>query len=264
MKKIVLAIIFLALISYFGLFYFSCSNFPSDALTPRKLNPDHKISFSLMQDQVKIPLNDKDSINGIFFKTNVARPRGIVLFFHEGEGSLESNRVKALTFTTKQFVVIMADYPGYGHSKGVASESGFYDTADAIWDWANLHYPNLKKLSFGKKLGTLPATYLASKHDLKKVILESPYNNLSHLFSCTYSYFPSCSSLENIFPIDSYIEKISEPLHIILAGKSECKYDPIPPKASYTIINCAADDNLTAYTKYHEELDAFLADIILK
>jgi len=80
-----------------------------------------------------------------------------------------------------QTVVILYDYPGYGHSSGNSSEINCYDSIDAIVHYVqNSLHVNQKDITLmGQSLGTgIVVDYVSKNEWTSPVILVSPYKSI--------------------------------------------------------------------------------------
>jgi fermentation-respiration switch protein FrsA (DUF1100 family) len=80
-------------------------------------------------------------------------------------------------FYNHGYSVIVYDYSGYGHSKGVATEQQVYNDVRAVYDYL-LDKKDLNPeqiISYGHSLGAAIATDLAFKKPVAGLILENPF-----------------------------------------------------------------------------------------
>ena len=123
-----------------------------------------------------LKLNGGDSIACMHYG-NKESPEVSVIFSH-GNGEDLSNLKSFLSFWSSHSIEIIAyDYPGYGLSRGNPSEQGCYDAIDAVYEELNLGLGRdpSKIIAWGRSLGTGPSLYLAAKHKVGGLILETPF-----------------------------------------------------------------------------------------
>src|SRR6266568_7906083 len=75
--------------------------------------------------------------------------------------------------------VLVVDYPGYGGSAGRANEAGLYAAADAAYA-ALVARPGIdpdRIYVYGRSLGSAAATWVAARHPVAGLILESPFTS---------------------------------------------------------------------------------------
>lgn len=66
------------------------------------------------------------------------------------------------------------DMPGYGASTGKCTEHSIRMAALAVMDWIRIQYKHPRIIIWGKSLGSVAASYLASKSEVNAVVLQSP------------------------------------------------------------------------------------------
>jgi fermentation-respiration switch protein FrsA (DUF1100 family) len=89
--------------------------------------------------------------------------------------------------------LLVVDYPGYGASAGRATESALYEAADAAYEQLS-RMPGVdpgRIYVYGRSLGTAVASYTASTHAVRGLILESPFTSAREMSRQHYGIFPS-------------------------------------------------------------------------
>jgi len=95
-------------------------------------------------------------------------------------------------FRPKHAALLVVDYPGYGASDGKATEAGMYEAADLAYD-ALARRPDIdpKRIYvYGRSLGSAAATYVATKHEVAGLILESPFTSARGMAARHYRFVP--------------------------------------------------------------------------
>ncbi len=84
--------------------------------------------------------------------------------------------------------VYLVNYRGYGGSSGSPYEGGLYSDALAIYD----HFIKLHSTisTMGRSIGGAVATYLASKRNIDKLILVTPFDSAVNVGKKIYGFFP--------------------------------------------------------------------------
>jgi len=88
--------------------------------------------------------------------------------------------------------VLVVDYPGYGGSAGRATEAGMYGAADAAYA-ALVARPEIdarRIYVYGRSLGTAAATWVAARHPVAGLILESPFTSAAAMARQLYALLP--------------------------------------------------------------------------
>jgi hypothetical protein len=145
--------------------------FPTQAIefTPAYIN--------LAFEDIYIDTPDGVKINGWFIPCDNAK---YTLFFLHGNGGNISHRLDKIGLLNKTGLnIFIIDYRGYGRSPGKPSEAGIYRDAQAGYDYLI----NRRKISpgnivaYGESLGTAAAIDLASKVELKALIVEGAFSS---------------------------------------------------------------------------------------
>ncbi|PYP58575.1 MAG: hypothetical protein DMD44_07425 [Gemmatimonadetes bacterium] len=88
--------------------------------------------------------------------------------------------------------VLVVDYPGYGGSAGRATETALYGAADAAYA-ALVARPGVdpgRIYVYGRSLGTAAATWVAARHPVAGLILESPFTSAAAMARQLYALLP--------------------------------------------------------------------------
>jgi fermentation-respiration switch protein FrsA (DUF1100 family) len=88
--------------------------------------------------------------------------------------------------------VLVVDYPGYGGSGGRATEAGLYGAADAAYA-ALVARPGVDQRRiyvYGRSLGSAAATWVAGRHPVAGLILESPFTSAAAMARQLYALLP--------------------------------------------------------------------------
>lgn len=84
--------------------------------------------------------------------------------------------------------VYLVNYRGYGGSGGSPHEEGFYSDALFVYDHFKKHHSTLSAM--GRSIGATVTTYLASKRDIDKLILVTPFDSAVNVGKKLYWFFP--------------------------------------------------------------------------
>ena len=114
--------------------------------------------------------------------------------------------------------VIAYDYEGYGLHEGSSNENSCYRDIDCVFEYLLENGIDEQDIIvYGRSLGTGPSVELASIHNLKGVILESPYTSIFGVVSNIMSNLSFCI---DPFRNESKIHKIKSPI-IIFHGTDD-------------------------------------------
>lgn len=129
--------------------------------------------------------------------------------------------------------VYLVNYRGYGGSSGSPHEAGFYSDALLVYDHFAKRHGSVSVM--GRSVGAAVATYLASKRDVEKLVLVTPFDSAVSVGKKLYPFFPIGLILR---------EKLDS------AGRAaEITAD--------TLIIAAADDEIIPYEHTQNLIDAF-------
>lgn len=116
---------------------------------------------------------------------------GLLWFYGNGEN------IAAIWPVVREFqppgtAVLVIDYPGYGGSAGRTTEAGLYDAADAAYA-ALVARPGIdprRIYVYGRSLGSAAATWVAARHPVAGLILESPFTSAAAMARQSYAVLP--------------------------------------------------------------------------
>ena len=93
--------------------------------------------------------------------------------------------------------VFIFDYRGYGRSEGSPTEEGTYMDAEAALGYLGSRgdVDRRKVVLFGRSLGCAVAAEMATRHDVRAVVLESPFTSIRAMAKRAYPFLPGIGSL---------------------------------------------------------------------
>jgi len=115
--------------------------------------------------------------------------------------------------------VYLVNYRGYGGSSGSPYEEGLYHDALAAYDDLNKLHSRLSVM--GRSIGAAVATYLASKRDIDKLILVTPFDSAVNVGKKIYRIFPIDLILKERLDSVGRAAKITTETLIIVASNDE-------------------------------------------
>lgn len=174
-------------------------------------------------------------INALYFTAE--NPKGAVIYYHGRGGDLSGNwdRVSK-EFTSRGYDLFIMDYRGFGKSRGKLSERALFKDADFCYNYISSKFPEDQVIVYGRSLGTGIATYVASHHDPKRLILESPYFSILDLTPRQVPYLPKFiipMLLKYHFRTDKWIVLVDSPIHIFHGTEDEL----VPFDSSTRLLN---------------------------
>ncbi len=115
-----------------------------------------------------------NTLSGVLIKN---QSRDYLIFFY-GNGQSIYETKERLYYLSKEYGlnVICFDYQGYGESTGRPSFEGLMSGAGAIYEYVKKKKPR-RLFIFSQSIGTVPCTYLGSKHKFDGIIMEAPFTS---------------------------------------------------------------------------------------
>ena len=166
------------------------------------------------------------------------------------------------------YSTLLLNYRGYGKSGGRPTQEHLFHDALKTFDYItnDLNIPSDNVVLFGRSLGSGVAIYVASKREVKNLILVTPFDSirnivkdklpifpvdliLKHPFnSLTYAETIMCSSLILIAEQDEII-KYKYSINLVNNWRGECKY---------FIIKNAGHNTIHKYPEYWDLIMSYL------
>jgi fermentation-respiration switch protein FrsA (DUF1100 family) len=254
----VIAIVAIYLLLITGLFFFQ----DKIIFHPEKLSEDYHFNFDQPFQEITITSKHGNRLNGVVFGANVTPPKGTILYFHGNADNIQRWGEYAIDFTSLGYTVVMFDYAGFGKSTGKPSEKVLYLDSEDTREWTKLNFPSINFIIYGRSLGTAVALQLASNHQPKQLLLETPFYELKQ---DRFKFFIPFG-LKYRFPNYEFIQKINCPITIfqgtndpIVPFKEALKLKPLlKPVDRFIVIDKGGHKNLRDYKLYHDALSETL------
>lgn len=221
---------------------------------PTKLAQDFEYSFSHPFQEFNMETADGAKLNALRFKSK--EPKGVVLYFHGNAGDLSRWGEIASFFVDKDYHVIVMDYRTYGKSTGKLSEKSLYADAQLFYDYAKQHYNEDAIIVYGRSLGTGLATYIASKNNPNKLILETPYYSLIDVAKTRFPFLPIETLMKYKIPSNEFVKKVNCPI-VIFHGTDDSVIDYDSGKRLYDCIEHSKKQFITIDGGEHNNLIDF-------
>ena len=106
-------------------------------------------------------------------------------------------------------------YRCFGGSEVYPTEEALVKDAFSLFDHIKSNHDNI--IVIGRSLGSGIATQLASKRQVRRLILITPYDSIQNIAASRFPFFPVRLLLKDKFESWKYAEKISAPTTIITA-----------------------------------------------
>lgn len=182
------------------------------------LHPEHQFSFETRHDEIDLVMEDGARINLLFFHAN--EPKGLMVYYHGNAGNLEGWGYEVEYYVSLGYDVAIMDYRGYGKSTGKRNQKTILSDALAVYENFKSGYNEGNIVIYGRSLGSGIASYVASKTNPGKLILETPYYSFVSLAKSHMPIFPVGFSLKYRFPTYKYLQEVKCPV-IIFHGTED-------------------------------------------
>ena len=142
-----------------------------------------KVSYTDNSDIIKIRTSNGEKISAIYLQSPEAE--FTILFSHGTSEDIGQNYEFFRMLKSHGYSVLAYDYRGYGTSQGKPSEEKAYRDIEAAYRYLTeqLDTDPDRIISLGKSIGSGPAIYLATKHHVSALILESPLLSVFRVFT---------------------------------------------------------------------------------
>ncbi|MET0052037.1 MAG: alpha/beta hydrolase [Candidatus Thiodiazotropha sp.] len=150
-------------------------------------------------------------------------PRATLLYMHGNAGNIGHRLETLALFHQLGLSVLIIDYRGYGESGGAPSEAGIYQDAEAAWRYLT-EERNLdpsQVILFGRSFGGAIATYLASRHPHKALVLESTFTSLPEVAAHHFPWAPVNWLATESYDTRQRLSEITGPVMIIHSPDDE-------------------------------------------
>lgn len=159
--------------------------------------------------------NEGESIRTIVI--NEGRERAVLYFGGNGESVASSAPDFAYIFPSH--TVYMVNYRGYGGSSGKPEEEGLYSDALYVFDQIRPKHQDVAVI--GRSLGSGVATFTASKREIEKLILITPFDSIQNVAQQKFWFYPMSVLLKDKFNSLGRVKKIKAQTLIIIAEYDE-------------------------------------------
>jgi fermentation-respiration switch protein FrsA (DUF1100 family) len=147
-------------------------------------------AYGLAYEAVEIATEDGEKLAAWWVPAEGAR--GTVLFFHGNAGNISHRLDYLKMFRGLRYSTLIIDYRGFGTSTGSPSEAGTYRDAEAAWrhltEQRSIHADDI--VFFGESLGAAVASWLATRHTPRALVLASTFTSVPDLGAEVYWFLP--------------------------------------------------------------------------
>lgn len=233
---------------------------------PTELPADHAYDITVPFKEINLAVTNDKNLAIVQFTVPDSLCKGVVLYFHGNRRNIERYAPFARYFTKNNYEVWMMDYPGYGKSTGKRTEAILYEDASTLYQMAKSRFSQDSIILYGKSLGTAIASKLATMHNAKRLILETPYYDCSSILNQYLPIYPTSWLLHYKFPNYEYIPKVIAPVTIlhgtddgVIRYSNARKLLPLlKAKDEFISIEKGSHNDLYEFDKTVQKLDSLL------
>lgn len=217
MRSIYFKIISLFLSLYLILCLIMYFNQESFIFYPLKINKETKFTYTEKFKEINLETNDGITINNLYFETE--KPKGVVYFLHGNAGNLSTWGNVASVYLKSGYNVFITDQRGFGKSEGnISNEKQLFEDAQLGYAFLKKDFKEDQIIIVGYSIGTGIASYLASKNNPQRLILQAPYFNLKTEMKSRFPFLPTFI-LKYPFENNLYLSKVKSPIFLFHGDK---------------------------------------------
>ena len=233
---------------------------------PTKLASNHTFIFDGKFEEIRIALNETDTMSLVKFFPADSVKKGVVIYYHGNMNNIEHYAAYTKPFLKLGYEVWIEDYPGFGKSTGEITEKKLYDQALQVKKMADLKYGTDSIVIYGKSLGTGIAAYVASNTKAKMLILETPYYSIPALYNCYAPIYPSSTMAKYKIPTNEYLLDVKYPIVIfhgttdgVIPYRSASKLKAVLKQTDkFITVPNATHKNINGTKIYYDAIDSLL------
>lgn len=195
---------------------------------------------------------------------NVKAEAPLLLYF--GGNADDAREFVGVTYPMTCCNVLTFNYRGYVDSSGTPSQKALFADALKIYD---TYAKGKEVIVVGRSLGTGVATYLASKREVKGLVLITPYDSILSMAKEKYSYFPIDVLLKHPFETTKDIVHVRAPIAIIEVENDatiprfhlDRLLEKLPSKPYHVTLKNTTHGDVLEHPNFNKELQTLLGKI---
>jgi len=234
---------------------------------PTKVITQTPSVYKIPYEDICVDTIDKKKLHGWFVPA--AGSQITVIYFHGNAGNISGRLHKVRFFHELEVNLLIADYRGYGKSTGIPTEKGLYIDADALYDYlvAIKHIRPEDIVVYGKSLGAGVAVELATRRNIRALIVEGGFDSVVSVAGDLYPFLPARLIVSQQYDNARKISRLHIP-KLIVHGLQD---DVMPIKYGRRLFDAAAEpkqflpfpgghneDVYVVSDEYKQKLRAFL------
>jgi fermentation-respiration switch protein FrsA (DUF1100 family) len=160
----------------------------------------------------------------------------VILYLHGNAGTIGHRAERIRAIAALGWGALVPQYRGYGGNPGTPSEAGLrQDAAAALAALRAQGIPPGRIVLWGESLGSGLASWLAARHEVGAVVLETPFTSIAAIAKQSYPFVPVDLLLKDRFDSLAELPAITAPILIAVAGR-----DRVVPPAMGRELHAAA------------------------
>ncbi len=200
-------------------------------------------------EKIKISSNNSINLESWYFLKNSNFKT--LVFFHGNAGSLENRIHKLNHLSNLDINYLIFAYRGFSGNKGMPTEKGIYEDANAVIYWLNskgVMRDNI--ILYGESLGAAVAIEIAKNKNFAGIILESPFTSMEEIAKIYYPYIPVRLLLKDKYKTNEKISNVNSPI-LVMHGKKD---QIVPFDMGKKIFNLAKNPKYNFFVDYDDHM----------
>jgi len=168
----------------------------------------------------EVALDAPDGLRLLAWYVPPSKNKPVVLYFHGNGGTIADRADRLVTFARAGYGVLMPEYRGYGGNPGTPSETAFFSDAEAAMDFLEREgTAESSVVVYGESLGTGVAVSVASRHQVRALVLDAPFTSVAAIAAEQFFFLPVKWMLKDHFDSLSRIGDVRAPLLVIQGAR---------------------------------------------
>jgi fermentation-respiration switch protein FrsA (DUF1100 family) len=222
LKRRTMIDLLLILLAIIGFILWLIWNEPRMLYHPSRTIEQTPEQVGLRYENINLTTSDGVNINGWFLPGENLGEDGhttrlTVLFFHGNAGNISHRLEKIGIFRDLGVDTFIIDYRGYGRSEGKPSEQGTYHDAQTAYEYLTQQRKLAPRsiVAYGESLGCAIAADLASKVEVRGLVLEEGFTSTGDVGQGMFPFLPVRRLIRNKYDTISKVPSIHVPLLIL-------------------------------------------------
>ncbi len=190
----------------------------------------------------------------------------VILYFGGNAENVEFN-ADSFTHLFPDYTLYLVKYRGYAGSSGKPTEKGIFADALHIYDQVREIYDEVSVI--GRSLGSGVATFVASKREVKKLVLIAPFDSVQNVAQAQFPVYPMSILLKDKYDSYQKAKYVKAETLVIAAEHDEMipmantkrLMEGFPFEVSFIVIDGATHNDLSISSQFEAALRGFFRPI---